>query len=420
MTNCGPSNSPDKTDVPTAASATPPGYRVWLGAACAVMALALIIKPEVWQSGLTFGPQDNAQIAEAASWWNGRLDLAERTWDTALKDGRVYSHLPPLFSLIAAGLLAFTQTVPQWFIALAIALPVVLLSYFLFRLRTGSTLWGAVLAVGFVCGTSLYPAIDRALTYGTPYFINHILGTIGLLIVLIESFGRRRGSVTALGLLIGALSRQLTIVYAIPVIWAALQERNSRERKKRLILLGATLTVVIATYVTLNTVKFGSPVDSGYLHIYADRPEDALVRDAKTYGLFSAHFVPRNWYHMNVGLPELREVTDASGTWAYFWPNDKGTGIWWTTPLLIWCLVDLRKILMDPARRVWLGAACIVITVLLCFHNTGWEQLGFNRFSLDYLPVLMALSAPRCVAGRGRWLSAIMIAWSVYYFRFLI
>ena len=74
-----------------------------------------------------------------------------------------------------------------------------------------------------------------------------------------------------------------------------------------------------------------------------------------------------------------------------------------------------------PARLgVWLGAACAVIAVLLLFHNTGWEQLGFNRFSLDYIPVLLALGAPRAVTGRWRWLSAVMIAWSVYYFRFLI
>ena len=101
-------------------------------------------------------------------------------------------------------------------------------------------------------------------------------------------------------------------------------------------------------------------------------------------------------------------------------PNFDGTGIWWTTPLLLWLLVELRRILADPAARGLLVAAVLIYAALLFFHATGADQRGYNRFSLDYLPALFAVIVPTCFRGRRRWLSLAMILWSVVYFRCLI
>lgn len=169
----------------------------------------------------------------------------------------------------------------------------------------------------------------------------------------------------------------------------------------------------------MNTLKFGHPLDAGYLRIYEGR-DDRFAMDARSFGLFSPHFVPRNLYHANLGFPTLHRIEMAGRPEYHLRPNYDGTGIWWTTPLLIWLLVDIRRFLADPAARVLLVAALLVYMALLFFHATGADQRGYNRFSLDYLPALFAVIVPACFRGRRRWISLGMICWGVVYFRWLI
>jgi hypothetical protein len=124
-------------------------------------------------------------------------------------------------------------------------------------------------------------------------------------------------------------------------------------------------------------------------------------------------------YHANLGLPDLHRVEIAGEPRTYLRPNDSGTGIWWTTPILLWLFVDLGRILRDPARRTWLLSASLVFAALMTYHSTGFQQRGFNRYSLEYVPVLIALIVPECFAGRRKWISLGMIGWSVAYFGWL-
>jgi hypothetical protein len=381
---------------------------------CAVVCPAKLIRP-----GATFDVRENAQIAEAKAWWGGRFDLPERGWDTALKDGKVYSHFPPLFSAVAAILVSVFDGVPHWFVVLFVATPVPVLAYLLFRRRGLSEFWAATAAIGLVCGTSALPVIDKTLRGGSPYFINQTLAMIGVLLILCESFGRRRVWLAGVGLVIAALSRQLTIVYAMPFALVVLGGREN-PRRSDWVALFATALVVVVVPLTLNALKFGDPFDAGYMHVYADRPEDRFSRDAKSHGLFSPRYVARNLYHANFGFPDVHRIEVAGAAEIHLRPNEVGTGIWWTTPLLLWLLVDIRRLLRDPDARIWLIAAMIAFGGLMLYHSTGYVQRGFNRYSLDYVPVLAALVAPRCFAGWRRWVSAAMIAWSVVYFRWLI
>ena len=192
---------------------------VWLGVALVILAFGLLVEAKLWRPDTRFTIKENVQIGEAEAWWKGRLDLPERKWDTALKDGRVYSHFPPMFSVIAAVVVPLFRGVPHWFIVLALVLPVLLLAYALFFRRTGSPVWAALLAIGLACGTSALPVIDKTLRGASPYFVNQTLATVGLLIMLVESFGRRRVWMVGIGLVVAALSRQMTVAYLIPVIW---------------------------------------------------------------------------------------------------------------------------------------------------------------------------------------------------------
>lgn len=395
-------------------------------AALAVVYLACILLrgPQYIRLSGAFLPADNPQIAEGHAWSEGRLDLPERYWDTAMVDGKVYSHFPPFFSFVAAGLASLSDGVPRAVLLLLFISPLPLLAYLLFVRATGSPFSGGALTLAAVCGTSLWPVIDRSLATGGPWFVNQLLATFGLLIFLSDYCGCRRIWPAAIGLAIAALSRQLTLFYFPALFLAAAtrrgedprdtaagepsSERNARVR--RIAAVAVALAGVTGATLALNAAKFGSPVDSGYMHIYEGR-DDAFARDARQYGIFSWHYVPRNLYYANLGFPERCGPRDE------WHPSVQATGIWWTTPLLLWLFVDVGRIWRDRDSRRLLLCAAGVYAVLLCYHSTGYAQRGYNRYSLDYVPVLLALVAPRCLDGWRKWVSIPMIVWSIVYFR---
>ena len=177
-----------------------------------------------WRSSYILGVGQNAQIAEAVAWWDGRwhLEIEEPLWDTAAVGGRRYSHFPPMFSIIAAVMLPLFGGVPSLLIAILALLVAPWLAYSLFRGRTGSRPGGALLAAGLVLGTSAWPVMHRAIPHGVPYFVNHVLGLVGVLIMLREFFGRRRVGPACVGLILAACARQLAVFYVIPLLHMAL------------------------------------------------------------------------------------------------------------------------------------------------------------------------------------------------------
>jgi len=397
-----------------------PRREAWLGLVLVLLTFARLSEARWWRPGDWVSARENVQVAEAKAWWNGRLDLPDREWDTALKDGRVYSHFPPMFSFLAALLFPVFGGVPHVFLLLAIVLPVPVLAYVFFRRQTESSVWGALLAISLVCGTSVFPVLDTTLRRSNPYFVNQTLALVGLLILLIELHGRRRVWLAGVGLVLAALSRQLTIAYWVPLAFMAHRLGAKRLRPSSLVFLGITTAIVVGVPTVLNTLKFGSPFDSGYLYVYNDRAEDDFSRDARTHGVFSPHYVGRNLYYANLGFPVVQRIEVAGRPERRLRPNDMGTGIWWTTPLLLWLFVDLRRLVVDAHARPLLIAAGLVAGALLFYHSTGWLQRGYNRYSLDYVPVLLALIAPRSFVGWRKWLSLPAILWSVVYFRWLI
>ncbi|MEK7756483.1 MAG: hypothetical protein AAB385_04655, partial [Planctomycetota bacterium] len=384
-------------------------WRRLIGAAAVLVVFALLCEAKLWRPGEIFTIRENVQIAEAQSWWEGRLDLPERKWDSALFNGKVYSHFPPMFSFIAAAFTPWFGGVPHWAVVLIVVLPVPLLAYALFLRRTDSAAWAAVLAIGLMFGTSVYPVLDKAIRGAAPYNTNHTLAVVGLLILLNEFYGRRRAWLMGVGLIVAALSRQLTLAYAIPFVWAASQQDGERPSAGKLAAVVLSGAIAVGLPLALNTLKYGHPLDSGYMYIYNDRSEDGFSRDARTYGLFSAHYVPRNLYYANIGLPKLYRIEIEGAQRSFLRPNIWGTGVWWTTPLLLWVFLELRRLWREPADRVVLLGAALANAALLFYHSTGYQQRGFNRYSLDYVPALLALVAPMCCIGWRRWVSLAMV-----------
>lgn len=407
----------------------------YFGAFVVLLVPVLISRQTLWRPDRTFGPEHNVQIAEAQAWWNGRLDLPERKWDTAFVNGRVYSYFPPMFTLLATLIVPFADGVPHW-VMVGLSGLVPLLSYRLFLRLARSVPWAVVLSVGFVCGTSVWPVLASTLQYGTPYLVNHTLSTIGLLVMLIELCGRRRLWVLGLGFAITILSRQMTGCYALVVLSCAWlgrcaedcehpagargRDAGSREgtepRRWRRLAWGVLLCLVpVMVYMSLNTAKFGHPFHTGYMANHENR-DDVFAREARAFGLLSVHWIPRNFYYSNIGLPRLHTIEIEGRRQSYLRHNMMGTGIWWTSPVLLWIWFHWRERCRDPIRVSLLISAAGVYGLLLLWHATGAEQRGFNRYSVDYLPAVFALIVPSCLMGWRRWLTLAMIASGVAYY----
>jgi len=435
---------------------------VWhfLAAFLVLLAFALLCDAKLWRPRDVFTIAENIQIAEAQAWWQGKLDLPERKWDSALYNGKVYSHFPPLFSFLSALITPFYNGVPHWFVVLIVVLPTPILGNLLFRRLSGSAVWGATLAFGLVCGTSSLPVLEKTLRGAGPYFVNQALALTGVLIFLREYFGKQRWALAGAGVVMAAWSRQMTVAYLLAFAWMILRSvapagasggRSSANQglrfapplatnlapsggrtgavdfrgshtSKRWATACVALTIFFAIGVPMgmNWLKFGSPLESGYMHVYEGRSDDVFAKDAREHGIFSLAYVPRNLYYSTLGTWSLQPIKRGNEYEWHLSPQLWGTGILWTTPLIVFVFFDLRGILTDPKRRMLLLAAGLAYIGLMVYHSTGYKQRGYNRYSLDYLPVLFALAVPAAMASPWRKAVTVMlIAWSVGYFAFV-
>ena len=360
-------------------------------------------------------PSANVQVAEAEAWLDGSLSLPERRWDTAVRDGRVYSHFPPLMTLVSAAVMSLgPEGVPFYVLSVLFVVPIPLLAYVLFLRRCESVFAATVLACAFVLGSSALLVMCRVLQSGKVWQTNHAISQLGLLIFLIDYFGKRRVWLGGIGAVICTWSRYTMAAYLLPLWWVACARDGERVYGRRLAWAGVMTVAALGLPMTLNTLKFASPLNSGYKLIYEGRwndQNDRPAQDAKK-GIFSPVFVPRNLYAMNLGFPQWKPRRDGRR----LEPNTEGTGIWWTTPLLLYLLVDWRRIWARREHRALLVAAGVIYVTLMFFHTTGAAQRGYNRFSLDFLLVLLVVAVPWAFAGKRRYVSTALAVWGVAYF----
>ena len=327
-----------------------------------------------------------------------------------------------MFTVVAGCIVPWGEGVPHWCVVLMV-LPIPLLAYALFVRLTNSVLNAVLLTVALIGGTSVWVVLRKAMQTCAPYHINHMLALVGLLLFLYAYLGQARGRgrlwLAAVGLALASWSRQLSLAYALPFAYLAWAGGPVARRWHRLALAAGCGLVIVALPLALNTLKFGAPFENGYMLNYEGR-DDAFAQDARQYGLFSAHYVPRNLYWSNLGFWEVHHIEMAGKPETHLRPSIMGVGIWWTTPLLLWFFLEIPAIWRDPRKRLLLVSVVVIYAALLFWHGTGAHQRGYNRYALDYVPVLVVLVAASCVTGWRRWVSVVLIAWSVVYFRWLI
>lgn len=368
------------------------------------------------------GGRKNPALMEAIAWHDGRWDLPERLWDTALVDGLAYNIYPPLFTFLSyvATPLGVWQDVPRgvfyqpWYILL-VAGPLPLVGFWAFRQVLGDSRWAAVLTGYWLIGTPMLPVLANC-REGSINAINQMLAATGMMLIAGDLLGRRRIWPAAIGLVIAAWSRQLTIVYGLAALWVVWQAGGGRSR--RLVWVFAGPAVAAGVLMFLNWQKFGDPRDTGYAHIYEGGRETQWYGErAGRHGLFSRHFIAENAYYMNLAPPRFR----TSKNLVIVQDNERhGVSIWMTSPLLLGGFLAIRRWGRKPAAQGLMAASLGVIGAFLMYHNPGSPQVGHFRFALDFVPIWLVVLAPWAVTDWRRWATLGCLAWSALYFHILL
>ncbi|MCK6456544.1 MAG: hypothetical protein L6Q92_08455 [Phycisphaerae bacterium] len=386
--------------------------------------LQVALGPKVRLSQWELSGEKNAGVAEGAAWLDGRLDLPfsggdprhDRPHDTALFDGKVYNVFPPLVSMLTAALGPLHRAllgradvwVPWTYVAIAFW-PLPIVAYAVFRRQVGDAAWAGLLVASYLGGTAVLPNLCFA-RFGHLGQVNHVLSQVGLLIFAADVLGRRRLWPGLIGLAIAAWSRQMTLLYVLPLLWIARQ-------RGRFALAVIGLTVIAAPMLTLNQLKFGSPIDFGYRYIYEGRAADEpMAERCLRYGTFSPRFAGENAYYLFAALPSA----EWSLTQLLVRPGTMGTSLLVTTPLVVMVLLGAAEWWRDARRRLLMLATLPVLAGLLCYHSPGFMQVGYNRFALDFLPVWLVVIAPQL---RGGWRTGLTLgctAWSLLYFQAVV
>lgn len=380
--------------------------------------------PRLQMSQWYLAPETSEAAAEALAWLDGRLDIPIQSGAMAEYQGRFYNVFPPLWTMVCFALYGINillygeplSILTPVYAAILVG-PIPLLFYTAFR-RAGCSLeWAAVMAFYAICGTCMLPdagMIGQTRTTWTSS-VQHLLAQTGMALIAIDLLGRRRYWVAGLGVIICTWSRQTCLAYALPVFISAWHEP-----RRRAAMLAAGLPVAIAVAVpgTLNYVRFGSPLETGYQYIFYHQGHpmhsDLLGPDGKIH-VFHTKYLSRNFHEMFISPPDVylsHEGVRLIG-------HRPGTGLWYGTPIFLMALSHASAWWRDGRRRWLMLVTLPIIFANLLYHGPTDGVGGYQRYTLDFGLIWLIVIAPWTDGPRMRWLTLACLAWSVMYFYLL-
>ncbi len=164
---------------------------------------------------------------------------------------------------------------------------------------------------------------------------------------------------------------------------------------------GTPVVIAVALLLLYNKLRFDDWMDFGYVTING---ADWILDAVQKWGMFHPHFFKVNAEVMLFGLPEL----DFSGEHFFFQPHVAGYSIFVMTPALIYVFRSFRKNWF--AVGAW-ASVLLSIGMLLLYHNTGAEQIGY-RYLLDIAAPLCLLTADG-LRGKVSWLFKLLTTISI-------
>lgn len=329
-------------------------------------------------------------VYQSEAFLEGRVDLQdfpEYYHDIVSYQGKDYLASPPMPALVLLPAVAIwgVDTDQVRISMLMGAVNVALVWILLGRLGVdGRKRW--LLTALFGLGTVHWEVATR----GTTWLFAEIVAVCFLLLSLIEHFGRRRAFLVGLLLGLSVLSR-LPILMGGIFFLVTLSQGEGFPRRPLQFLAGLALPLALLGYY--NFIRFGSPLETGYLaHSYAAY----FAYDIERYGFFSPHYIPKHLYTLLLMPPEY------IAHFPFLRPSPEGMSILLTTPAVLYA----ARARFSKAVNLWAGVAVVAILLpTMLWFSTGWVQFGY-RYSLDFFPFLLILIS----SGMGSDLSKRMTA----------
>lgn len=342
--------------------------------------------------GLLYTAADiNLHGQQAIAFLNGHVDLLNPplmgNQDTVKYDGKLYSPLPPAPALILLPLIVVfgPHLAIGWLV-----LPLVILSAWMllgvfdyFDDQIPLKHW---LIVGFIFGTGLWTV--SLFSFG-PWQLGQCVGLFFIVLALFITYRCQfplKGWAIGVALGTAFLSRQLTIVllpFFLVRLWnesfeslpSATWQNRFRQFLLKALGLASGLGIGVLIYLAFNKLRFGNPLDTGYGYTVAP------------YSLYSLSYLPFNLMYFliqgfhaqftSVVVQQLRGI------------DPFGTGLLVASPFLVAAFYARMKY-RSELIIAWVIIVVMIISQLMYYSN-GQSQINTQRYSLDYLPLLMIL-----------------------------
>ncbi|QSQ18239.1 glycosyltransferase family 39 protein [Myxococcus landrumensis] len=350
----------------------------------------------------------NLYVWQADAWLRGRWDIAQSVRDVAIHDGKLWVPFPPFPSVLLLPLVKVLGPENVSVRAVAVLLTV-LCGWALWRLLSRLEVEPsprAWLTAAFIMGTGFWSCV--VYSHGI-WFFAHVVAATFLMLAVEESLGRGRAWLVGLYVGLAFLSRQL-IVYSVIFLVAVLWRRAAEAGRRRQVLQVAGVLGVFGlcalVYLASNAVRFGDPFETGYQFIPLTEFLDARV--AK-YGLFHPAYVPFNFIHLFLEGPHFNFVPPLQ--LQPMGMDGFGTSLTIASPFIFLALAARGAGTSVPVRAAWVSIV-LAVAHMLMYYNNGWVQVNTQRFTLDFLPVMMVLVA----LGVKRWPAGPwkpLVAWAV-------
>jgi len=354
----------------------------------------------------------NLSVMLGDSFLHGRLDISHYFMDVSVFGDKYFSPFPPFPALVTLPftLLFGAENVNSVAICVLISfVSIYCLIQIIVKLEVPDEyrIW---ILVGYLFGTGYwYTLITSHHVSG----FNHITSTALLLLAVLELLNKKR--VWIIALLIGCsfLSRQMTLFYSVFFILYFFFFNDGKEKFKNSFIFCITLLPFVIVYMTYNYYRFHNPFDSGYEYLDFISVSRARINQ---HGLFSPYYIPYNAYHLFLKGPNILfkgdDMQNISGI------DRVGSSLIFASPFV---LVSLKAVCDKKLKwSLWASIIVVMIGGLLYFNN-GADQINTQRFSLDFLPLLVVLICYGC-ASIPMWLfrNLVIFSFLINVFSFVI
>lgn len=335
----------------------------------------------------------NLYAYQAEAFLKGNFAIAEKPQklpgETIEYNGHVYIAFPPFPAVLLTPFVAMfggENIKIYWISFFMAALTCLLLYRTLSNLDIDKKITAWILAA-FALGTG-YWQVFRASEW--VWMFAQLTAVLFAVLSMHEAVQGGKGWLAGLFLGLAFLSRQLSIylVFFVP----ALLWRNPRKVDKVWNLVGFFISVGfgILIYLGFNYYRFGT-IGTGYEALNYDTyggQENVLWARVSQHGIFSpAYFIFNSvymfiqGYHIQFGGADMLEFSGV---------DRFGTSLLAASPFVIAAFRAKGDRLL-----LWGGWAAVLFPLFhaLFYHNNGYIQYNTQRFTMDFMPVLMILSA---------------------------